>query len=40
MKNHDLQCQLEYPPGDEIYRNEEKQISIFQVDGVEQQPYC
>ncbi|TIB82200.1 hypothetical protein E3Q22_00467 [Wallemia mellicola] len=38
MSRHTLKCKYRYPPGDEIYRNEN--VSIFEVDGRKNRIYC
>lgn len=35
---HQLKCKAQYPPGDEIYRDDK--ISIFEVDGRKNKIYC
>lgn len=39
-KNHMSRCKLVHPPGNEIYRDEENEISMFEVDGWKNQTYC
>ncbi|ODV58866.1 acyl-CoA N-acyltransferase [Ascoidea rubescens DSM 1968] len=40
MSRHKLKCTLNHPPGDEIYRDFENKISIFEVDGRKHMNYC
>ncbi|CAH7668114.1 expressed protein [Phakopsora pachyrhizi] len=40
FQRHRLKCKSHHPPGDEIYRDEENGISIFEVDGRKNKMYC
>lgn len=40
LKRHSESCPLYHPPGDEIYRDEEFKISVFEVDGAKNPVYC
>ncbi|ODQ64587.1 hypothetical protein NADFUDRAFT_11779, partial [Nadsonia fulvescens var. elongata DSM 6958] len=37
---HELKCQYKHPPGNEIYRSSDGEISIFEVDGRQMPIYC
>lgn len=39
-RNHMGKCKLSHPPGNEIYRDEELDLSMFEVDGFKNQTYC
>lgn len=39
-KNHMAKCKLVHPPGNEIYKDDEKGLSMFEVDGWKNQTYC
>ncbi|KAI8145157.1 acyl-CoA N-acyltransferase [Fennellomyces sp. T-0311] len=38
LERHRDRCQLQHPPGNEIYRNEE--VSFFEIDGRKQKTWC
>uniref|UniRef100_A0A0N5AXI5 histone acetyltransferase n=1 Tax=Syphacia muris TaxID=451379 RepID=A0A0N5AXI5_9BILA len=38
LKSHIVRCKAEYPPGDEIFRQDN--ISVFEVDGEKSKIYC
>ncbi|MBW0477605.1 hypothetical protein O181_017320 [Austropuccinia psidii MF-1] len=40
FNRHRLKCKLSHPPGDEIYRDEEHGIHIFEVDARKNKMYC
>ncbi|CAN6660250.1 histone acetyltransferase Esa1p [Trichomonascus vanleenenianus] len=37
---HQLKCQYRHPPGNEIYRDAEAELSVFEVDGGKAPLYC
>eukprot|EP00667_Euglena_gracilis_P008656 EG_transcript_8775 len=39
-ERHAPKCRLRHPPGDEIYRDPVKRLSVFEVDGKKQRTYC
>lgn len=42
LSRHSIRCTMRYPPGCEIYRSEEQNVtvSMFEVDGLKEQKYC
>lgn len=42
MKRHSRKCQLRHPPGNEIYRSQEKNVlvSVWEIDGAREKTYC
>jgi histone acetyltransferase MYST1 len=40
LKLHSTCCKLRHPPGDEIYRDDNQSISVFEVDGYFERVYC
>lgn len=40
LLRHSLRCPLWHPPGDEVYRDADSQISVFEVDGLKNPVYC
>ena len=38
--HHSHRCELSHPPGDEIYRDEQKHISVFEIDATYERIYC
>lgn len=40
LKNHENQCDLTHPPGNEIYRDDAAKLSVFEVDGYKNIVYC
>jgi GNAT superfamily N-acetyltransferase len=40
MKNHMTKCTLVHPPGNEIYRDYERDLAMFEVDGYKNPTYC
>jgi len=42
LRRHSRKCTLRHPPGNEIYRSEEKNVtvSVFEVDGAREKVYC
>lgn len=40
LERHKAKCALRHPPGDEIYRDSDLKISVFEVDGKKQKIYC
>lgn len=40
LKRHSEVCPLFHPPGDEIYRDEESKVAVFEVDGNKNPVYC
>eukprot|EP01012_Entosiphon_sulcatum_P014335 TRINITY_DN19374_c0_g1_i1.p1 TRINITY_DN19374_c0_g1~~TRINITY_DN19374_c0_g1_i1.p1 ORF type:complete len:506 (+),score=84.19 TRINITY_DN19374_c0_g1_i1:26-1519(+) len=39
-QRHVPKCRLRHPPGDEIYRDPSRNLSVFEVDGKRQRVYC
>lgn len=37
---HSEKCPLFHPPGDEIYRDIEEKVAIFEIDGLKNPTYC
>jgi len=42
LKRHSRKCLLRHPPGNEIYRSDEKnvRVAVFEVDGAREKVYC
>lgn len=40
MSRHAQKCTLRHPPGDEIYRDMERKLAVFEVDGRKNKVYC
>ena len=42
LKRHSRKCTLRHPPGNEIYRSDEKnvRVSVWEVDGAREKVYC
>lgn len=40
LVRHRQKCELRTPPGDEIYRDDETKLSVFEVDGKKNKIYC
>ncbi len=42
LKRHSQKCALRHPPGNEIYRSDEKnvRVAVFEVDGAREKVYC
>ncbi|KAA0166329.1 hypothetical protein FNF31_01553 [Cafeteria roenbergensis] len=40
LRKHEAACELRSPPGTEIYRDMERSLCVFEVDGREHKEYC
>ena len=40
LENHSERCEMRSPPGDEIYRDREDNLSVFEFDAKQQKHYC
>lgn len=42
LKRHSRKCTLRHPPGNEIYRSDERnvRVSVWEVDGAREKTYC
>ena len=42
LKRHSRKCTLRHPPGNEIYRSDERnvRVGVFEVDGAREKVYC
>lgn len=40
FKIHMMNCQLNSPPGNEIYKDSEKNLSVFEIDANKDKTYC
>lgn len=40
LRKHEAACELRSPPGTEIYRDTERSLCVFEVDGREHKEYC
>jgi hypothetical protein len=39
-ERHTKKCFKRHPPGNEIYRDDERKLSVFEVDGRKSKMYC